>query len=97
MAGIEFDLAKCDGFEWDEHNALKNWIAHQVSPPECEQIFLNRPLVLAPDVKHSNQEDRYYERRRSLVVRGFQYPGQPDSSYFGPKYEPQGKEGVRCP
>ena len=55
------DLFKdCTGFEWDQGNLLKNWERHQVTAGECEQLFFNRPLVVAPDVKHSQQEPRFY-------------------------------------
>ena len=53
-------LAHCAGFEWDAHNAEKNWLRHGVSPEECEQIFFNRPLVAGDDVMHSAKETRYY-------------------------------------
>ncbi|OGQ51844.1 MAG: hypothetical protein A3J24_03750 [Deltaproteobacteria bacterium RIFCSPLOWO2_02_FULL_53_8] len=56
-----FDLLqKCAGFDWDAHNAEKNWQRHGVMPSECEQIFFNRPLVVADDDRHSEQEDRFY-------------------------------------
>ncbi len=54
------ELSQCVGFEWDKGNSQKNWLKHHVSPMECEELFLNRPLVLAEDVKHSHQEKRYY-------------------------------------
>jgi uncharacterized protein len=47
-------------FDWDAANAEKNWIAHGVSPAEAEQVFFNKPLLVADDVKHSGQERRYY-------------------------------------
>lgn len=53
-------LQKCLGFEWDAHNAGKNREKHRVSPAECEQIFFNRPLVVADDQKHSEKESRLY-------------------------------------
>ncbi len=53
-------LARCTGFQWDEGNLLKSWERHGVSAAECEQVFFNRPLVAAPDVKHSSREPRYY-------------------------------------
>jgi len=53
-------LSDCTGFEWDEHNAEKLWDKHQVSPSESEQILFNHPLVVADDVKHSQEEKRYY-------------------------------------
>ena len=36
-----------DGFQWDDGNASENWTRHQVSQTEAEQVFLNRPLVIA--------------------------------------------------
>lgn len=54
------ELSKCSGFDWDQHNAKKNWIKHRVTPSESEQIFFNRPLVVADDVKHSEKEKRFY-------------------------------------
>jgi hypothetical protein len=51
-------LAQCTGFHWDVGNAEKNWELHQVSNAECEQIFFNRPIRVAPDEKHSQQEPR---------------------------------------
>ncbi len=53
-------LQECAGFQWDEGNAEKNWIRHQVSRAECEELFLNEPLIVAPDVKHSGSETRFY-------------------------------------
>ena len=48
------------GFEWDADNKDKNWIKHEVSNTECEQIFFNRPLIVHYDEKHSDTEDRFY-------------------------------------
>ncbi|MEW6570711.1 MAG: BrnT family toxin [Nitrospirota bacterium] len=53
-------LTKCTEFEWDSHNTDKIWLKHHVSPSECEQIFFNLPLVVADDVKHSEQENRFF-------------------------------------
>jgi uncharacterized DUF497 family protein len=53
-------LGRATGFQWDEGNTEKNWSKHQVSTAECEQVFFNQPLVVAPDVKHSGQEERFY-------------------------------------
>ncbi len=56
-----FDLLqKCTGFEWDEHNAEKNRQKPGVRPAECEQIFFNRPFVVADDAKHSEKENRLH-------------------------------------
>ena len=53
-------LRECTGFQWDEGNVEKNWIRHRVSPVECEEVFFNEPLVVAPDVKHSDAEPRLH-------------------------------------
>ena len=54
------DLSSVDGFEWDEGNQSKNWIKHQVLTAECEEVFLNLPLLLAGDAQHSQGEQRFY-------------------------------------
>jgi len=59
MSNVDF-LLKCTGFEWDKYNADKIWFKHHVSSSECEQIFFNRPLVVADDIKHSEKENRFY-------------------------------------
>lgn len=47
------------GFDWDEGNRDKNEIKHGVTDIECEEVFFNRPLVLAKDPRHSAAEPRY--------------------------------------
>jgi uncharacterized DUF497 family protein len=53
-------LSNCTGFDWDEHNSIKNWVKHKVSPSECEQIFFNQPLIVSHDIKHSKGETRFF-------------------------------------
>lgn len=53
-------VAKCEGFQWDEGNLLKNWEKHEVTASECEQLFFNQPLVVAEDEKHSIKEARLF-------------------------------------
>ena len=53
-------ILSCTGFQWDDGNSEKNWISHQVSRSECEQIFFNQPLIVGSDEKHSKTEERYY-------------------------------------
>lgn len=53
-------LAKCTGFDWDKANAVKIREKHGVEPAECEELFFNRPLVVADDKKHSQKEARFY-------------------------------------
>src|SRR5437016_13593515 len=59
MASFPDDLVQCSGFQCDVGNADKNWALHQVSQGECEQVFFNGPLVVAPDIEHSQREPRY--------------------------------------
>jgi len=48
------------GFDWDRGNAHKGADKHGVSQAEAESIFFNKPLLLLPDSKHSQQEPRYH-------------------------------------
>lgn len=66
-------VRRCTGFEWDEGNRSKNWIAHRVSAGECEQLFFRRPLLVAGDEAHAGDEERFYAlgqtgRERLLFV-----------------------------
>jgi uncharacterized DUF497 family protein len=54
------ELNDLDGFEWDESNRDKNWLAHQVSVGECEEVFFNFPLLQLSDPAHSQVEVRNY-------------------------------------
>lgn len=58
-------LSQVEGFQWDAGNREKNWQTHQVSAGECEQVFFNQPLVVAEDVKHSQDELRFYALGRT--------------------------------
>jgi len=53
-------LRECKGFEWGEGNSGENREKHGVSDGEAEQLFFNRPLIGAPDQKHSDAEERVY-------------------------------------
>lgn len=52
------DLDKIEGFDWDAGNARKSE-KHGVTQAEAEQVFLNEPLFITPDEKHSESEHRY--------------------------------------
>ncbi|MBI5443677.1 MAG: BrnT family toxin [Deltaproteobacteria bacterium] len=52
-------LQRCTGFDWDEGNRDKNWAKHGVSDSEAEQVFFNRPVVIAADPQHSGAERRF--------------------------------------
>lgn len=53
------DLTKVEGFQWDSGNARKNE-RHGVTQIEAEQVFLNQPLLLVEDEKHSSIEPRFH-------------------------------------
>ena len=52
-------MPEFEGFEWDQGNIEKNWLAHSVTPQEAEQLFFNVPLIVADDEKHSQKEKRF--------------------------------------
>ncbi len=56
------------GFDWDEGNLRKNE-KHGVAKAEVEQAFLNRPLIVASDVRHSQQEPRFHALGRTDANR----------------------------
>ena len=79
MGVLDEFIAGLEGFEWEEGNSEKNWHRHVVRQVEAEQTLLNRPLLLAVDVKHSQHESRFIalgqtdaQRRLTVVftVRG---------------------------
>ncbi len=50
---------KAINFEWDNGNITKSWLKHGVSKEDCEEAFLNRPLKIYDDRKHSIEEVRF--------------------------------------
>ncbi len=58
MDGFPEGLAACTGFQWDASNRARAWERHQVSAGECEQVFFQRPVLIAPDPEHSQEEPR---------------------------------------
>jgi len=52
-------LSNCVGFDWDWGNSAKNWDKHGVTRAECEEVFFNRPVILADDARHSQDERRF--------------------------------------
>jgi uncharacterized protein len=65
------DTASYIGFDWDEGNARKNE-KHGVSKAEVEQVFFNKPLLLADDLKHSQRETRFHALGRTDKDRWLQ-------------------------
>ena len=54
---IDFDLIV--GFQWDSGNSRKSEVQHTVTQVEAEEVFLNNPLLISADDKHSGLESRY--------------------------------------
>jgi uncharacterized protein len=52
------DLARIEGFDWDEGNSRKSVEKHGVGQAEAERIFFNNPLLIVEDVSHSVRELR---------------------------------------
>jgi len=57
------------GFQWDEGNSEKSWRRHGVRQVEAEQVFFNQPVLIAPDLKHSGAERRYFALGRTDTDR----------------------------
>lgn len=54
------DFRAIDGFDWDEGNARKSNLKHGVTQVEAEQVFFNAPVLLLPDLSHSQVESRFH-------------------------------------
>ncbi len=53
-------VENCTGFEWDHGNSEKNVNKHNVLFSECEEVFFNQPILFFYDLKHSQNEPRYF-------------------------------------
>lgn len=53
-----FDFDRIVGFDWDQGNGRKSAEKHDVSQAEAEQVFMNEPLLLSEDGRHSVAERR---------------------------------------
>ncbi|MEK7188271.1 MAG: BrnT family toxin [Patescibacteria group bacterium] len=65
-------LSKFEKFEWDKGN-LEHIKKHKVDYKECEEVFLNKSLIILGDEKHSIYEERFKvfgksNKRRSLAL-----------------------------
>lgn len=45
-------------FDWDQGNISKNIAKHKIKNEEAEEVFVNQPIVLVKDKKHSQKERR---------------------------------------
>ena len=59
MSLLDEFFERLEGFQWDEGNSEKTWARHEVSKAECEQLFLNRPIIVSFDEDHSKLEMRF--------------------------------------
>jgi uncharacterized DUF497 family protein len=68
-------------FEWDESKNIENLSKHGVTFFDAQYAFLDHNRVIAKDLNHSNNEDRYFcfgkdrEGKGILTVR-FTYRNQ---------------------
>jgi uncharacterized DUF497 family protein len=62
-------FSQFSGFDWDEANREKNWLRHNVTWWECEEVFFNQPLYVFPDKVHSTSEERYYALGKTNTSR----------------------------
>jgi uncharacterized protein len=63
------DWARIRGFDWDEGNNRKSVDKHGVSQVEAEQVFLNEPLLILEDERHSGREARFHALGRTDAGR----------------------------
>ncbi len=47
-------------FDWDKGNKAKNLIKHKVTTNECEEVFLNAPIIEKIQINEKQKEKRYY-------------------------------------
>jgi len=53
------DLSGIEGFDWDEGNIHKNWLKHNVSSLECEEVFFDSYLKIVGEKLYSGNEVRF--------------------------------------
>ena len=63
------DIDRIVGFDWDDGNARKSSDKHAVSQAEAEQVFLNQPLLVVEDVRHSEREAKFHALGRTGAGR----------------------------
>ncbi len=56
--GNGFDVSKIVGFEWDKGN-FEHIKKHNINYRECEEVFVNKPLIVNEDETHSQTEERF--------------------------------------
>jgi uncharacterized DUF497 family protein len=65
-------------FEWDEEKDKENQARHGISFFAAQQAFLDPHRVIAEDIAHSTEENRYYcigRVGKYIMTVGFTYRG----------------------
>jgi uncharacterized protein len=63
------DWTRIEGFDWDRGNSRKSADKHSVTQTEAEQVFLNEPLLVIEDTRHSAREVRFHALGRTDLGR----------------------------
>ncbi len=63
------DWTRVVGFDWDAGNERKSLDKHGVTRAEAEQPFLNEPLLVLEDDRHSVGELRFHALGRTNAMR----------------------------
>lgn len=63
------DLNSIVGFDWDSGNERKSEDKHSVLKGDAEEVFLNQPLLMIPDPKHSDNEVRFHALGKTSANR----------------------------
>lgn len=69
MGVLEEYFSGVEGFQWDDGNSDKSWRRHGIRQGEAEQALLNRPVLVAFDLKHSVGEPRYMALGRTDALK----------------------------
>jgi uncharacterized protein len=63
------ELSQIVGFDWDDGNSFKSAEKHSVSQAAAEQVFADNRVLIADDVKHSQDGPRYHALGKTLEGR----------------------------
>ncbi len=78
---------KFEGFNWDTGNTSKCQ-KHGLTQEEIEYFFQQEKIYVAPDIKHSNSEDRFLAIGRGpgnkLIIVAFTFRNQKGQRFIRP-------------
>ena len=60
MENLKEFIFQINEFDWDKGNIEKNLIKHKVVQSECEELFLNKPVIEEILKTEEQREQRYY-------------------------------------